>query len=288
MILMKKAKVRPPRVKETLRRQIGDASRTLRNPALDDAAVHRARKGLKRARANLRLLRPVIGERAYARENAALRDAARPLGAIRDAKVIVDTLDAILEHEKNAARHALLVKLRALFDEARAHTWAEVQASGTAAKSAAALDKAWRRVERRSVPPKGAARLRKGVERIYRRGRKALAEVRADCTPETLHEWRKHVKYLGHAVGSLAGDEGRRLSKMVKRLEALADALGHDHDLIVLQHEVARRHSGSNARAGLFDEIAARRKALQSKALKEGRTLFKPKPRAFVRRMQSM
>src|SRR5687767_2710807 len=83
MTPMKKSKVRAPGVKEALRRQIGDASRTLGNPALDDEAVHRARKTLKRARANLRVLRPVMGERAYARENAALRDAARPLGAIR-------------------------------------------------------------------------------------------------------------------------------------------------------------------------------------------------------------
>jgi len=280
-------KVSAPRVKESLRRQIGDASRTLRAPALDDEGVHRARKALKRARANLRLLRPLVGERAYARENAALRDAARPLGAIRDARVIVETLEGILEREKNASRRALLVKLRALLDEARTSAWAEIQASGTPAKSAAALDKAWRRVERRRVPRKGASRLGEGLERIYRRGRSALADVRADCTPETLHEWRKHVKYLGHALDSLGGDARRRPAKIVKRLERLADALGDDHDLVVLEHEVLRRHARSNARAGLITAIAARRKALQSKALKAGRVLFKPKPRAFARGVQA-
>ena len=63
---------RPQAVRETLRRQIGDALRTLRAPDLDDDAIHRARKNLKRARANLRLLRDAIGEPVYVRANEAL------------------------------------------------------------------------------------------------------------------------------------------------------------------------------------------------------------------------
>ena len=53
-----------------------------------DAAVHEARKCCKKLRALLRLVRPAISARTYRDENTAFRDAARPLTAVRDAKVL--------------------------------------------------------------------------------------------------------------------------------------------------------------------------------------------------------
>lgn len=67
--------------------QIHAALRLLRKKkVLSDESVHSARKKLKRARAGLRLLPDAVGKSAYARENAQLRDAARPFGRVRDAK----------------------------------------------------------------------------------------------------------------------------------------------------------------------------------------------------------
>ena len=50
------------------------------------AAVHEVRKSLKKIRAALRLVRPVIGDKSYRRENTCFRDAARPLTEVRDAR----------------------------------------------------------------------------------------------------------------------------------------------------------------------------------------------------------
>ena len=44
------------------------------NQPLSDAAVHGARKQLKKGRADLRLLRKALGSQTYAYENIALRD----------------------------------------------------------------------------------------------------------------------------------------------------------------------------------------------------------------------
>jgi len=63
----------------------------------DDDAVHSARKALKCARATLRLLRGVIGEGRYATENGRLRNAARPLSRVRDAKILLDTARKLLK-----------------------------------------------------------------------------------------------------------------------------------------------------------------------------------------------
>src|SRR5262245_41791210 len=53
-----------------------------------DEVVHEARKSLKKVRAALRLVRPVIGEKAYRRENTCFRDAGRPLTEVRDARIL--------------------------------------------------------------------------------------------------------------------------------------------------------------------------------------------------------
>ena len=63
-----------------------------------DAAVHEARKCCKKLRALLRLVRPAISARTYRGENTAFRDAARPLTAVRDAKVLIETLDKLGQH----------------------------------------------------------------------------------------------------------------------------------------------------------------------------------------------
>lgn len=271
-------------VRETLRRQIGDALRTLSAPHPDDDGIHRARKDLKRARANLRLLRDAIGRPAYARANAALRDAARPWSRVRDAKVMVDTLDDLLEREKNAARRALLAKLRGSFEDARGEARRAIEASGDAGLSAATLDEAWRRANRWQVSRKRASTLRKGIERIYRKARKALARSRSEASPENLHEWRKQVKYLAQAMESFSAPHAG--AKLRERAESVADALGKDHDLFVLQAEIAKLHADSHARAGLFSELSERRSRLRSKALKHGRVLFGMKPKAFVRKLR--
>jgi CHAD domain-containing protein len=279
---------RPAQVKEELRRRIGDASRRLRAKGrVSDKVVHDARKDLKRARATLRLLRPAVGDRTYTRENAALRDAARPLSAVRDTRVLMDTLDHLLERDENAAERALLLNLRARVEQARLGAREEIQQAGTLDKSAKALEDAWTRVDRWRISGKRASDLHKGLRRVYERGRKAFADVKDERSPENLHEWRKQVKYLGQAMEVLAPGEDGPLAKLIKRSASLANALGADHDLVVLQSKTEAVHSGShNAHRALSAQIRGRRKKLQSKALKKGEMLYKPKPKRFIKRLK--
>ena len=102
---------------ESLRRGIRRIARKQMDLALEeltgahaggrDQAVHEARKAFKKVRAVLRLVRPVIGEAAYRAENSCFRDAGRPLTEVRDAKILIETLDGLVErfHEHIAGRH---------------------------------------------------------------------------------------------------------------------------------------------------------------------------------------
>src|SRR5438876_977921 len=82
-------------VRRIVRKQLENVLESLTVRRLTDEKIHDARKRIKKARAALRLLRDVLGKGAYTRENAALRDVARPLSQVRDSKVLLDTLEKL-------------------------------------------------------------------------------------------------------------------------------------------------------------------------------------------------
>src|SRR3981081_2944434 len=101
-------------VRQELTEQLGRTARALRSGSRSDSRVHDIRKRLKHCRAILRLLRKSLGKEAYRRENAQLRDAARPLVAVRDAAVLVHAFEDLCARSSgrttfcSAIRKALL------------------------------------------------------------------------------------------------------------------------------------------------------------------------------------
>ena len=67
------------------------------NSANEAAAVHAARKSIKKARALLRLIREEIGREIFKEENRSLRDVARGFSGPRDARVQLQLLEKLRE-----------------------------------------------------------------------------------------------------------------------------------------------------------------------------------------------
>ncbi len=65
------------------------------------AAVHAARKDLKKLRSLLRLVRADLGRKRYRAENARYREAGRLLASSRDAEVKLQTLTALRRHYRD-------------------------------------------------------------------------------------------------------------------------------------------------------------------------------------------
>jgi CHAD domain-containing protein len=86
-----------------------------------DEAVHEVRKSFNKIRAVLRLVRPAIGDKSYRRENTCFRDAARPVTEVRDARILIETLDKLLEHfQAHVANRSFADIRKALQNELRA------------------------------------------------------------------------------------------------------------------------------------------------------------------------
>lgn len=267
-----------------LRQRIASARHALDAPGkISDERVHTVRKDLKRARAALRLLRDAIGDAAYAKENAALRDASRPLAPVRDARVSLETVRGLIRREKDAKRRSLLAgECRALREERNA-VRAAVEDARELQNLGRALQQVSERVCRWRLPREVWPVVREGIERIYRRGRKALDKAEARPTDDNLHDARKQVKYFGAAMELLAATHARRAARLVERADSIADRLGDDHDLAMVQQRIAgvSRDRG----AALVDDVKRRRKKLQKKALKRAHRLYRRKPARFVHRL---
>jgi CHAD domain-containing protein len=262
---------------EASKRSIGDA-------------VHDTRKRLKRLRANLRLVRDAVGDEVYRKENATFRRAGRRLSGVRDAKVLVDTLDALAERFRDELAAEAISKLRSQLVAEHKSALESLRADPAVVEGVLTrLKTARRRTAGWTFETEGFAALAPGLRRIYRRGRRLMRAAAAEPTNENLHEWRKRTKDLWHVLQIVRPAAPKRAKKLAKRAHALSDLLGEDHDLAVLRDYI-EAHPGlfgdDAARAALLALLDRRRGSLQRAAFELGRSLYKQPPKRFVRRLE--
>jgi CHAD domain-containing protein len=274
--------VQAPTVRDELLRHVESAVKAIRARESSDTQIHTARKELKLARANLRLLRDAVGKAAYTRENIALRDAARPLSGVRDAAVLRETADELINETRRGPRRRLLLKVRRALEQARREARAELRGMNATRASVACLVAAAARMRKWRLEQADHKSVRVGLQRIYRRGREALMIACDDPTNENLHEWRKQVKYLGQSMEMWKEHDANVVKRLIKRADKLADLLGTDHDLVVFEERLKQLDSPHPIRPAISRDIAEQRCELRDEALKKGRRLFKRPPTSFI------
>jgi CHAD domain-containing protein len=275
----------------------GDYARgngSLTGQAPNAKAIHDIRKALKRLRALVRLLRAELGEPVYRREHAILRDAARRLAGARDAEVMVDTLDALLQrHPRKLGRRRPLIELRkrlvAEREEAARHALSDRATLGEVMCELSGLRERAARWELTERPGIGIVEsdlrriYRQGKERMRRAGRASIGRGKGGARAS--HEWRKSVKDLRYAAEILG------LRPVARRADGLGELLGEEHDLVVLAGLLPppgrapfKGKRGKHARRALLERIAGRRRQLRKRALREGERLYRRKPKRFAHR----
>jgi CHAD domain-containing protein len=272
-------------IRRIIDEQLAAALDGLRSPdtANPDETVHAVRKRFKRLRALARLVRDELGDDLFARENAALRDAGASLSEARDAAVLVQTLDGLKPHldpQAFAAARRRLVARRKLVARRVLHDGSGLGAVARAAEEAADRVAAW------PIHRDGWRALRPGLKRIYANARQAYKRTDVGAPAEMFHEWRKQTKHLWHQLEVLEPIWPPVMKKLADECHALADALGHDHDLAVLRHVLeaeALTHAGEPS--PVLPPLEAARQTLQHEALSLGARIYAEKPGAFVRRL---
>jgi CHAD domain-containing protein len=278
----------------------------------DETAVHETRKALKRLRALLRLLEHELGAKTYARETAVLRDVAQQLSVARDAAVMLNTLDALIErHPRKLARRRGVRKLRQQLHAE--HARLQQRTLAEPAEHARVLGELhgfrWRVAAWQLGNRPGLQLVERDLKRIYGQGRRRHQRVASGRGKRVIamHEWRKRVKDLRYAAEMLGpsgpgkpggrGKSAQRLRAIAGRADDLGELLGEDHDLAIFAqhlraggHGHAKRtwHTDRGTRRALLKLIAKRRRKLRERALRQGARLYRERPKRFTRQIRSL
>jgi CHAD domain-containing protein len=253
-----------------------------------EEAVHDVRKRCKEVRSLARLVRSSIGDAAFRSFNSAVRDAASELAPIRDSHAVLETFGDLIT-ATGSERDRRLATVRA------AHAEEAERATQLATSDVARIERAQRllrgaqRMSRKWSLPGGFARIADGIETVYRAGRRTLDVARHEPTDVAVHEWRKSVKHLYHALQLIEAAAPSMLSPLVEQLDHLGDALGDDHDLAVLVERLGdapEAHGGAVAVAHAVDMARTEQADLRRRAFRLGQAIYAEKPAAFRRRLE--
>jgi CHAD domain len=247
--------------------------------AMQDAPAfaHKARVRCKRVRAALRLAKPMIGSKAYNRENRWWRDQARLLSDLRDAGARLEALETLRPFLATRIGTAMTRKLAERFETNRV----AVDAASAISAFVLAMDK---RAED-LIPEMASGGREEMVEALgdtYRLARLTMKAALQEEEPELLHEWRKQAKYHALHARLLRLTFPDVLDQRVAAVRDLAGLLGEAQDIEVLAIGAKGWRDGPR---GFKDVLQVRRKALVAGARATGAALFAEKPRAWMKQL---
>ena len=255
-----------------------------------DEHIHEARKATKRLRALVRLVRRELGDEGYALENQYYRDAGQRLSGLRDAAVLVETLDRLVEYLGSDVPKSRFARVRGWLVERRDRAYSQAASSDRAIQEVIAdLAPARERLEHWNLQCEGWKGLRAGLQRIYARGRRDFAAAYALPSDEAFHDWRKQVKYLWYHTQIVQNIWPSVMQALAEELDQLGELLGQDHDLAVLRTTVLAEFPKAGATATLLalerriDEVRSR---MQARARLLAERIYLERPREFSRRLR--
>jgi len=245
--------------------------------------IHDVRTTIKRLRALLRLIRPVVGETFFNRENTRLRMAGQRLAVVRDTEVARETLKNLSVSGK-PEKEAVAAALAGL--ERKAESGSDLEKALSDTKED--LKETRRNLEQLRLVKGEWEVVGTGLQDVYRQSRKRMNTALQDRGDEAFHKWRIRVKSLFYELELLEPVWPKRMDKMTARLSKLQDKIGLDHDIAVLKaflRKTPDKFGGTEAVDRVIRRLEGKSQKLRSAAEPLGEKIFAEKPRQFVRKL---
>ncbi|MFD1095451.1 CHAD domain-containing protein [Salegentibacter chungangensis] len=275
-------------IKRIVSEELDAAIDSLNNQNIHEA-VHEIRKRLKEIRALARLFRDEMGEDNFKTINAFFRDLGQELSPIRDLTAHMETIEALnlrygdhvyvnffksLTHSLETERNQLEKKL--------------MQEKFFSENIMQKLEYGRKELASWPVNTNDISVILPGIERVYKRGKCALTAAYRDPRKETFHEWRKRVKYLWYQILLLQDLWPGLFTTLEVEVHELADFLGDDHDLMVLNDKLLSPEFGvkdDKQKEMLHALISEYSEHLRKSAKLKGELIYAEKPKNFTKRI---
>ncbi len=268
-----------PQIGAAARACVSDAAECLEACGRGDqnvhAAIHDARRTLKRARALLRLARPFT-EADSARELAdALREAGGMLAPARDRRARLEALDRLTSADPRLGSEDL-ARLRRRWSAAADAAAPPPELLRTVARHLRQVE-----VALEGLPMRKHGSPRRALKQIHRRGRRALCAVlEGPHDPARYHQLRKRGKELRHVLEFVEPAWPPVLGAWATEAHELTDLLGEANDVGLVLEGLDDDPSDA-----VYRLLLAERDRRWRAALPLARRLWADRPGAFARRI---
>ena len=257
-------------------------------------AIHEARKRFKKLRGLVRLIRPADDD-LYAALNSACRDGASGLSGVRDKAALIEALDDLGIHfSEQLADDPLRSVRNGLLSKREAAAAKEEVIAGAVRSAVVALEQARPKIEafhlgggRRDIKKAGRV-LGRGAAETHERAKRALKTAEKSRDAEDFHELRKRAKYHWMHLRLLAPVWPEAFTPPMDLAKIIADDLGRDHDLAVLQAEIRQDPAAFGTKetlALLLALVDKRQSELRESGISAARRLLVEETDAFTRRI---
>jgi hypothetical protein len=263
---------------------IGDLQR-IGDPQ-SDAAIHEARRHVKKVRAAMRLVQPVLAE-GFSPLHTHLQTASRLLAPIADGEAVVDTIGRLRQTFGSQFPQRALTSIRTALVERATRIDRKAELDRVLQKTTHILRSELRRVPAWHLTEGGFRAIGPGLEKSFRRARRAMRRAERQPTIKTYHAWRQRVKDLWLQVRLLKGRCGNRLSADERRLETLDGCLGEHHNVTLLEAVLMREALVSRPQtARCLRALRRYQTELRHRAHIMGTRIFEEKPGDFRHRVR--
>lgn len=280
---------------EALRRLMRKTMRALAQDleqARSGKTVHPARRRLKLARSQLRLMKPALGADSFRQENQALRDAANALAGLRHTEAMIEAIAKLKADAKDAASdEAVFAALEAAARDLREEAVSPDETGRRIEEALARIEDLRGRISSWTLPKRDISLFVEGMRTCFSKARRLLRDGLERKEMPLLHEARKSVIHHLHHIELLTPLWPKLFKVWAGELQKLREDLGDLNDLDDLSGEFDRPDSPFAAiepKARAAELIDRRRTSILARIASETGHLFAEEPKNFAARIDAL
>lgn len=225
-------------------------------PLPDDDAIHDVRVMMKRQRATIKLVKPLLEEESYRREYLAGREVGRILCSWREMSVLYKTAKALKkENPKLFLKLWDNEKVQSLLRKPYSAWTNAGEQSKSVKEIRTQLNKAQYRVRFLNLKEPDIFLLLEELGRNYLIAAKAYLDCRNDPRQRLLHEFRKKSKTLMYQLCYFRPMNQPAIKALEKKLDYLTQNLGKYNDLAQITDMIGYKY-GNPGNNSIMDELA--------------------------------
>ncbi len=181
-------------IKSAANEQLKKAIKHLSAQKTPTMGVHETRKNLKRTRALLRLIQPVISKSHFQKENMRLRDIARIMSGTRDIQAMIETILKLQTNFALNTQDLIILPLIQLLQKNKKASEKKIK-KYSHENILKDLKGAQSFFENLSFEQTGIDCILPGLQNIYAKGQQQMQIAYSECSIDAFHEWRKFLQY---------------------------------------------------------------------------------------------